>query len=407
LEKSKSNIIHYPRYNFCAAAYVYFLQSQKEFEDYFTNTNSCHSPLASLCTSYNNWHFITVKTKTNFEPLILKPNLLITIRNAVLEINKDDTPKIHNVLSLQRQEWYDLARTTNSLPPFNFSQYRSCLLKQRNNYNGEPIQIYSFMPIRPRFPEKYRRSLMRNEEVTYPGLILAHYVLKKANASIPPYKLGKETVLSWISVPQVFNDRLRNQRQISRIVGLNYVTFIAGEAKPLGQSFRFLVQPFQISVWLYILLTLVVLISVSLVLSRVDHKKESNSKWQIAGMALPLLLDQSISSLETLTQGRNHFKIVMGTWLLCVIVIVNAYKSNIAAFLIQPVYTSPPRTFKQLISERFQLFTLVRAFNAVQLGEILSQHLNESSNLNLTMNLIVETDTSRKVRNLLFLSAKR
>jgi len=239
---------------------------------------------------------------------------------------------------------------------------------------------------------------MRDEVDTYPGLILNRYILKKANASVRKYKFRRPSKpsLLWISIVELISNRIRKQEQVSKIVAINYIVFIVARAHPIGQSISFLIQPFQFPIWLGVITSLVLLtVPVKLARKLGIFRGDFGKNWnRTLDLVLPLL-EKPILNIRNLTHERISLRIYIAVWLLCSIIIVSLYKSNIAAYLIEPIYSSPPRTLEKLLDLNYQMVTMRTAISKGAMVKLLSSHLKIPMNYFQTR--VHEVNTSKMV----------
>ncbi|XP_046452808.1 glutamate receptor ionotropic, delta-2-like [Daphnia pulex] len=150
-----------------------------------------------------------------------------------------------------------------------------------------------------------------------------------------------------------------------RIKNVDFAYFIMSEPQVMvvprrGEEPRLFafIRPFQQSVWLSILFTMVVMVCLMTVLTIIHSRSLTNkfetrettrlSIWQTASCYAIFVINIIANQGGSVPGSRLSFRILMGAWLLAAMVLVNSYSGTVVSYLTAPKMMPSINTLEDL-----------------------------------------------------------
>ncbi|XP_063875822.1 uncharacterized protein LOC135108592 [Scylla paramamosain] len=215
-----------------------------------------------------------------------------------------------------------------------------------NNFYGTPINL-TWLPLKPYWTETKQQGPDGKEILTYQG---REYLITLAMGAALNFSLRPLPYEGWDSVL----GRLRTREAFMWPVNFPILPHMVKEydfsfflerstlaftmAKPsIKPSWQSLYYPLQIDVWIYILVTTLIVLIVLIVMNR-SSKDDGTSAWLVMKQVLGTLLDEAIPGELPL---KDSTRVALTAWLIFSFIVGTVYRSNLTACLTVPKY--PPR----------------------------------------------------------------
>jgi hypothetical protein len=385
-----------PRFTKCHIVTLLFDTSLESYTELLANNNSLsinnqssyYKPYPCGPDDNIRYVFFTKREVKDFKNIV--PKTPRVIGNTVFVTNGDNHQTFQEFYwvgnyfiqqSLQPSERQDWKSVKHAL------QYR---IKQRPNLHLEEFFYIQAYPMNLTiFKDLMFYSILRKEPYSNSAVLLGYHIISRLNATVkllwePSHMKSLDHLMTTkqnaITLIMDASERSWRKFQFTSLFTHSCMGFISRKPVQTGHSFHFLLKPFELYVWVGLLFTgLIASVSLAIMMIvRVDTDKKFIQLKNILtelpciGLTLALpVLDMCPEMPKKMTLNMSfQTRLILGTWLLCAILIGSLYRSNFVAFFIQPSYVSPPRNFRELANSNYKM-NIAEGYPTKELTEML------------------------------------